>query len=487
MSRIAQRFWGGIGQRILDSGALDSTLYRPGAAPDEAARMNEYALRWAYYLNDKLYTRLYRSGLSAVDMPTEWNPIPAVAAFYVSSVLAGDMEPVPVNEDNNAETLAMAVYQVWRWSNFDTLRRNLVTTSSVLGDVFIKTAEHLNDIGETVGVYLQSIPPQTVNWWDADERDYLTAVRIDTHRTTSIFTGDEYPHTLVEVWRKDGGDGFAGVRYWEISPNVILDDSIGDGVIREYSFDELGYDFIPIVWQRVDTHWRRQVAGIDRYNALAWQAARMNRPLAVVNANATDAQGRPLAAPTGTAAGLDSLYTEAGDGVMGVVEMPGLSTLGWAGTPIDFAALNVRLAELREGVVDSLPEYRVATLRGIQIATETLQILLNQAEQRALEMRAVLERALSRADMMALSVAQVAGIAPSVFAAEVIGSYEDGRIEHEFTPRPVFEKSAMAKATETDALVKAGASLEGAARTAGYTDAEVEDLVNLSIATFEAR
>ena len=47
MSRLSRRFWGGIGQRIVDSGALDGTLYRPGQSADETARLSEYDRRWA--------------------------------------------------------------------------------------------------------------------------------------------------------------------------------------------------------------------------------------------------------------------------------------------------------------------------------------------------------------------------------------------------------------------------------------------------------
>ena len=71
MSRIAQRFWGGVGQRILDSGALDGTQYKPGQTADEGARLSEYDRRWAYYLNDNLYGRLHAAGLAAADMPAE--------------------------------------------------------------------------------------------------------------------------------------------------------------------------------------------------------------------------------------------------------------------------------------------------------------------------------------------------------------------------------------------------------------------------------
>lgn len=486
MSRLSRRFWGGVGQRVLDSGALDNLTVKAGQSADESARLGEYDLRWAYFYNDDLYGRLYRAGMYADAMPVEWNPIPAVVAFYVANVLAGELTTQPVVEGVDGDALGAAVGQVWRWSNFAALKRVLTTTAAVLGDVFVKVAERVPAADSPpTAVYMQDIQPSTVRWWDADERDFLTGIRIDTPRLTSIFSGEDRRHVLVEVWRKAWPDGQpGGVRYYEIAPNALLDETRLAGAVKVITFDELGYDFIPVVWARVDTHWRRQVAGIDRYNTLAWQAARLNRPLAVFQANATDNLGRPMSLPARSGEDLAPIYSDEGDGVMGVVKLPGSASMTWAGNAIDFDALNLRMAEVREGVIDGLPEYRVATLRGIQIATETLQLLLNQAEQRAMEMRDGLERALVRAQMMAISIAQLAGLEPEVFARERIGSFEDGTTEHVFTPRPVFPKSAAARATEAGALVALGASIEGAATVAGYDEGQVEKLTNLSIATF---
>ena len=485
MGRIAQRFWGGVGRRILDSGALDGTQYKPGQTADEGARLGEYDRRWAYYLNDDLYGRLYRAGLAAADMPVTFNPIPAVVDFYGATVLGGDMRPQAVAEEADDDALGAAVALLWQWSNFDLLRRDVVVTAAVLQDVFLKVAERTADDALPTAVYMQDIPPQSVRWWEVDERGYLTAIRIDTERLESVFSGVSRRHTLVEVWRKVWPDGQpGGARWYEIGPGQMLSEERLDSAARVVTFDELGYDFIPVVWGRVDTPWRRQIDHIDRYNTVAWQAARLNRPLAVIRAGGTDAQGRPLAAPLGAAEALDTLYSEEGDGVMGVIRLPGVSTMEWSGQPVDFAALNVMLAELKESIIDGLPEYRVATLRGVQVATETLQLLMNQAEGRALAMRAHLERALTRAQMMAITIAQVAGVRPEVFGESVLGTFDDGRTEHVFAPRPVFEKSATARAAEAAALVAAGATLEGAARVAGFTDEQVADLVNLSLATF---
>ena len=493
---ISRRFWGGVGTRIIESGALDDALYKPGLPADSAARLGEYARRWAYYRNKRLYYHLWRGGWCEADIPTEFNPIPTVSAFYVANVLSSSPSIEPADETADGEALTAAVGQIWEWSNYQSLRGQLTETAAVLGDVFLKVAEKRPDEDEPVtAVYMQEIDPRTVIWWEADERGFLTAVRIDTPRLVSVFDGTERRHTLVELWRKDWPDdsplaGQGGVAYYEVMAGQSLDDRQLGAAMHVQSFDDLRYDFIPVVWARVATHWYAQADGIDLYNAKAHFADRLNSPLWIVKSNTLDSRGAPKPAPRLDTAALETqtYYTDVGNGAARVLYMPGMSDLQPGGAPSDLAVVNERLATLREGIVDALPEYRVATLKAsTQLATETLELLLGQATQRVLDMRGELERLLVRAHMMAISIAQIAELRPDLFAAERVGGYADGMTNHTFTQRGVFQKSAAAKAQELKTLVDGGASIEGAAEVAGYTTAEIEAMVNLSIATFEER
>jgi hypothetical protein len=131
-------------------------------------------------------------------------PFPAVVGFYIGTALAGDVRAQPVDEAADADKLAEAVALLHQWSNWEQLRRDLTLTAAVLGDVFLKVAERQPSPEEgPTAVYMQDIPPQNVRWWDADERGYLTGIRIDTARLESIFSGEKRRHTLVEVWRKE--------------------------------------------------------------------------------------------------------------------------------------------------------------------------------------------------------------------------------------------------------------------------------------------
>lgn len=491
---ISRRFWGGVTTRLIEHGGLDDALYRPGLPADSADRMNDYARRWAYYRNKRLYYQLHRAGWCSTDVPTAWNPAPTVAAFYIANVLSGSPSIQAADEAANGDALAAAVAQIWEWSNYQTLRGQLTETAAVFRDAFLKVAERRIGDNPVSAVYMQDIDPRRVVWWEADERGFLTAVRIDTMRLNSIFTGEERRHTLVELWRKDWPldsplAGRGGVAFYEVGAGQSLEDKrLGDAKLFQ-SFADLGYDFIPVVWARVQTHWYALVDQIDLYNLKAWQADELNAPLWIVKSNTLDARGVPKPAPRINTEELEARphVIAAGNGAARILYMPGMSDLQPGGAPSDLTVINVRLAALQEGIVDALPEYRVATLKAsTQLATETLALLLGQATQRVLDMRAELERALVRAHMMAITIAQVAGLRPDLFGADKVGEYADGMTNHKFTERGVFPKSAAAKAEEFATLAQ-HSTAEGAATVAGYDPREVEALVNLSIAEFTER
>lgn len=495
-SRVSRRFWGGVATRLIESGALDDALYQPGLPDDSAARLNDYGRRMAYYVNDRLYDHLRRAGMCELAVPTEWNPVPTVVAFYVANVLSGTPSIQAAAEKADSVALAAAVAQIWEWSNYQSLRGQLTLTAAVLGDVFLKVAEKREGAEEPVtAVYMQDVDPRRVVWWEADERGFLTAVRIDTPRLDSVFSGEQRRHTLVELWRKAWPDGHplagqGGVAFYEIgAAQSAADDRLGEPKAIQ-SFAELGYDFIPMVWARVPTPWYAQRDSIDLYNLRCWNADRLNAPMWIVKSNMLDTKGAPLPAPRLNEEALarmkdETHYLDVAHGAARILYLPGKSDLQPSSAPSDLAALNVRLDALKQGIIDALPEYRVATLdASTQLATETLQLLLGQATQRVLDVRAELERALVRAHMMALTIAQLADLRPDLFGPGRVGIYEDGMTNHRFTERGVFAKTAAAKAEELATLSGAGATIEGAARVAGYDERQVEDLVNLSLATF---
>lgn len=475
------RFWGYVGGQLQAFGGMPGGSFRPLLDSTKVDKWTEYATRWTYYDNRRMYYTMRAAGVREVAMPTEWNPVPAVVAFYVANTLGGVLELATDEELPTGDDLREAIEQIWQWSNWTSFKRELVETAAVLSDSFIKVAERQDDgdterDGETTAVYMQNIPPETVRWWEADERGYLTAIRIDTPRLTSIFTGEEKRHTLTEVWRKEwvddkGNAEPGGVRFYETLPGRPVDDKqLGDAV-RVQTFADLGYDFIPLVWTDSATYWWQLTDQIDRYNALGLKLDRLNRPTGVIHGRHTDSDGRPMPAPRVDITEVETTYQEAADGTFGWIKVPGNSQFDWASSPVDFATVRSQMVDVRSGVEAALPEYRVATLDATQIAAETLQMLLSQAGQRVMEMRDGLERSLVRAQMMAVSIAQIAGL--DGFDAATVGSWEDGTIEHTFAERDVFETPLAIKAAQLKELVAAGMPLKLAMAEAGFSEERI--------------
>lgn len=492
------RLWGWAGQQLARYGGLveASALQDRDLGGESATRgATEYAVRRAYAQNKGVYKQLFEWGLVPYAMEAAWNPVPAVVDFYAANVLFGELEiaaeqrPSTEGEastEQESQALLDAIGRVHEWSNFVMLKQELVRAAAVYGDVIIKAAERMDD-GVVSGVYLQLLPIHSIRTCRIDERGIVQEIRIDTPRVTSIFGTADREHVLVEIWRTEWADDLeGGVRFFEVEGKQDVEDEALPPPVHRQSFDELGYDFLPLVWTRCETPWWDATDQIDHYNLLARKSNRLNVPLGVVRANAMDADGRPLPAPAVDNNRLQATYQEVGDGAAAVMRLPGRTEFDWSNGPIDFAALHRDMAAVRQGVEESLLEYRAATLdASTQIATETLELLLRQAGQRVLDMRGSLERALVRGQMMALTLGQQAGL--DGFSVADIGSYETADFGHVFVEREVFEKSAKAKAEELKELVAGGASIEGAAKVAGYSDAQIADLVNLSLAVFEER
>lgn len=481
------RLWSWAGDNLVRYGGLLEASVTPGGDQSESdvpRPVGEYVVRRAYRDNRQLYRRLHAWGLVEHPWRTVYNPVPAVVAFYLAHTLAGEVEVLPQQraaaeagsgQARDAALLA-AVGQVQERSNWMVFRHELVEAAAVEGDVFVKAAERVDEDGVVSGVYLQRLPATAIRRCEVDERGYVQALRIDIPRYDSVFGGRSREHMLVEVWDDEG------VRFHEVEGHRTVQDDELPPAVAAQAFADLQYDFIPVVWARCATPWWDVVDQIDERNRLAWLLGRLNRPLMIVSANAVDSRGFPMPAPA-VAEKERPAYEEVGHGAAAMMRLPGQATAAWSGAPVDFGAMQQEIAALQEHVEGSLPEYFVAArLQAVQVAADTLQMLLAQAGQRVLEMRWTLEAALERAQMMALTLGQVAGLAG--FAPTEIGTYDAGDFGHTFAERPVFEKSAAARAAEAAALVAAGATIEGAARVAGYSDQQVEDLVNLSIATF---
>ena len=440
--RVRERFWSWMGGNLMRYGALPAGSARTARTEGGTGqRLTEYVARWAYYENKRLYSVLKDLGLYSMAMPTEWNPVPAIVAFYQANTLGRDMA-IAAEQEARQKAVAAAVDQVWAWSNFGRLALELVETAAVLSDCFVKVAEKTAGPEEpTTAVYLQTLPPEHVRSLKTDERGFVVEIRIDTPRNESIFGTETRKHVLVEYWKKDWGEGEGGVRFYEVGATGDVEDERLGEPARVQTFAELGYDFIPVAYAETPAHWWGLTDQIDGYNRKAWQLNRLNRPTGVIHSRHVDTDGRPMPAPrVATAVEQEATTEESADGLAGWIRVPGNAQFEWASSPVDFGAMVAQMERTRGGVEDALPEYRVATLDATQVATETLQVLFGMAAERVLTVRETLEGALSRAQEMALTLGQLAGLAG--FEEGEIGTWEDGGIRHGFVERAVFTPTA---------------------------------------------
>ena len=177
-----------------------------------------------------------------------------------------------------------------------------------------------------------------------------------------------------------------------------------------------------------------------------------------------DATGRPLPPPRLGSGGDDTLTVDDDT----VIRLPGNSTLTSLVAQIDYgsalAILNAQLEELQK----DLPELAYYELRNRDVSGRAATILLGDAVDRALEARGNAETALARADAMALTIGQSAGL-----FGDLGGDYASGAFVHTFAERPLMASSEADEAELVQAWVQTGVPLRTALRRVGWDDTDI--------------
>lgn len=440
-----------------------------------ASWADQYNMLKAYYLNNGVYevldTMFSGLGVKRQELKPLRNPAFRVVEFYAAKLWPGTLPAaLPIVTDNQA--IIAPIQQVWTWSNWGSEKQAAARWFACYGDMFLKVATRDNILGATERVFFQNLEPQYVTEFDADERGYLTYVRIDIPQQRR--QGDElksYIHT--EVWTKED------YRLWEHdkSPTTALSQL---GAVRvQRPLSDFGIDFVPIVWQPFKNIGdQRGLAAItpalDKIDEANRQATRLhqmifrnNRALWAVSANAMDAQGRPLPPPRLGDASADNTLDVDDDTIM---RLPGQATLESLVPAINYeAALAVVAAQMAE-IERDLPELAYYDLRARDISGVAAELLLGDAIDRLLEARGNAEAALVRADQMALTIAQAAGLVAD------IGAYENGDFDHTFAERPVLKLSDSERAKLVQEWVKSNVPLRTALKRVGFSE---EDIISM--------
>lgn len=446
----------------------------------------ESAANWcrmleSYYMNNGLYDaiqmQLYENGIWTPGMKGLRNPAYRVVEFHVTHIWPGKLDKaLPIVAGN--KRIVEPIKQIWAWSNWGRKKQLASRWYAMTGDWFCKVATRSVQTG-AIGpdgnieerierVYLQNIKPEVVTDVVEDERGFVTFIRLDIPKDNG--------ETHTEVWDKVSGYKLYVHKKGTDAPLNILGDPTETAPLSAF-----GVDFVPFVHAHFLDVGEKRGAGafvfsldkIDEANRMSTRfhqlLFRFNKPTTAIMANATDASGRPLPPPS-----LSSESNEqAEDHDDDLKLFPGTSKMEYLVPPINWdahmKAIEAQMAELEEDLPE-LAYYRLKDM-GANISGRAVRTLLSHAIDRIVEARGNIEDALSRANMMALTIGAKAGLFKD------IGTYEAGDFEHSFAERDVISLSVEEDAETIKAETGAGIPLVTAVRRRGWSDAEIKQML----------
>lgn len=442
-----------------------------------------YQQLWDYYGNSSLYddlsTEVRRSGIWHAPIKGLRNPCRRIVEFYAHHVWQGpDLDTALPLMDVKAD-VKKAIEQVWEWSNWQTKRQQHIRWLSIFGDSYIKVAELPSG-----HVILQQIDPRLVTEQSADERDYLTRIRLDDARLRTRPDGSYEPYTRTEIWDKASQT----MKVWEYTSTQY--DLSRLSPIEQHDFAEFGIDFIPFVWTKFqDTGEDRGIGAytllLDKIDELNQAATRLhqilfryNRALLAVSSSGHDASGRALPPPiiAGRAiAGGPDAFAMGDDELMA---LPSGSDIKQLVPNIDYGAslavVNAQLAEIE----NDAPELLYFKQKDVQVSGVAARFLLGPAIKTVEEVRSNAEAGLARAHQMALTI----GIRSGAFPAS-LGTFEGGDFAHKFETRDVIPLSeideaqiAQDKGQAAVYQLQVGIKREAIAERLGFKSSDLEPL-----------
>lgn len=427
----------------------------------------------AYYLNNDLYRAvslaLREAGYWGEAMRELRNPTYAAVEFYVMTLWPGPLpDALPLTTENAA--LREPIERIWKWSNWGTKKQFAVRQFALTGDLFLRVAT--SGEPDVDRVYIQAKKSKYVTDFEEDERGNIVWLRYDVPKIETQPDGTQHQYTHTEVWDTEE------CRIWknELDETVELD-RLGTPD-QTLTMQELGIDFVP--WVRAPFQDIGDANGlpliwpvlskIDEVNRKATRLAqlmfRYNKAFWALKANQVDQQGRPLPAPQLKQRGLarddsDALDLKDDD----IFRLPGNASLEAMVPSLNYGEyLNLIKTDLDE-IKRDLPElqwYELLTTGNP--SGRALAYQMAPAINKVIETRGNAESALVKAQMMALTMGQNAGLWQ-------VGSYDDGALEHSFAKRDVLPLSEADRAdvakVYVDMGVPAGMALR---RYAGWSE-----------------
>jgi hypothetical protein len=440
-----------------------------------------------YYFSNGLYQELNLvvSGAENTELYQKVkairNPTSAFVSFYGYKLFPTPLIPVALPQ--TAPSVLERIAEIWRRSAWMRMRKRASFHFSLFGELFIRAGQRESDRLPI----LQLVDPRHVVEMDRDDRGFIEWIRIETPvDRRDAQTGKVSAILRVEIFQKGRR------RVWELDRRVYLQNGVPSAnplVDDKFEDGSLPIDFVPIAYapfisvdnSRGISPILTALEDIDEANRIATRLHAMlfrgGRSMWVASANANDPAGRPMPAPqlADAMTTTRNIELEDGDSILG---LPGMSTLTSLVPALPYgealSILQSHVDHIAETKLFELGYYRTTT--GTEESGRARRYRLAPALNRAEEARTDVLDALMRAHMMLFTIAQNDAI-PGYSKTE-IGTFDGDGYNHAFQEQDMLIVSTDEQAETIDTLVRAGSTLDGAARFAGATTAEKEMLVN---------
>lgn len=383
--------------------------------------------------------------------------------FHASHLWAGDLpDALPIETDH--KDIVDPIYQVWEWSNFAVKKQVFARHLPLYGNAFIKIAGSR----QKGRVWFELLDPRFVTSFDIDERGFLLTLRTDKQRPKDATY--PRPYVLTEIWSKERGDH----RIYKHEKGIAEpEQSLKGKLVFSQKLTDYGIDFLPIVHAPFqddgdETRGGRGVGVFEPYlddiDEACRVGSRRNEMLFRYDRNtwallhdSKDPEGNPLPpgrfniSAEGVAVG--SLGDSPDDPQPDTVELGNDKLIKLFGggkleslvPNIDWGAAKQADDDMINWLAEELPEVVYSQLKDKgDLSGRAIRLIMAAALDRAVEARGSGERAIVRADQMALTYAQKLGL-PG-FEVDTIGTFENKDFDHKFKERPVIPEDPADKA-----------------------------------------
>jgi hypothetical protein len=440
----------------------------------------QYRALRAYYFNNGLYEVLNKI-LSEVQMKADkrimplMNPANTIVEFYAGLVWPGQLPDAIKIEAKNDRTVE-AIMQVWEWSDFSSLKQQIIRDFAMTGDSFIRIATNSDGDSTPNEVYMEMLLPEFVTDMRTNKRNVLEFIRIDyptqdwddrTGEKKNVYVTEVFTLKDYRMWRTEN----------RRSAKIALTDLGAPAMQRPLS--AWGIDFIPIAyspWRKIGGEERGVgsytliLDNIDAVNREATQLLKMlfryNRAFWAVTGIGQDKQGRPLGAVR-----MDKKSVKVAEDDDSIVSLPGSADFKALVPPLHYKEALEVLENMMKHTIRIAPEMIYAMAHEMnergELSGKAIYYLLTNARNKLDEAQGVAFNHLQNCHRMAIKVGNAAGI----FSA---GDGKD--LDHKFKPKPFMLLSDVEKATAFRERTAGGMPIVTAVREEGWTDEQIEVL-----------